>query len=106
MVVFPGWIETTVGLIYLKKGDREKAQRILEETIENREKTKNISATSIAFLAGELGKLDLAFEFLDKAYEERDSVMVYINTYAEMLSPTLAADPRFKALLARMKLEG
>ena len=105
LAVFPGWIETTLGLIYLKKGDREKAQRILEETIENREKIKNISATSIAFLAGELGKLDLAFEYLDKAYEERDSVMVYINTYAEMLSPAMAADPRFKAVLTRMKLD-
>jgi serine/threonine-protein kinase len=106
LVVFPGWIETTLGLIYLKKGDREKAEQILEETIENRIRIKNTSATCIAFLAGELGKLDLAFEFLDKAYEERDSVMVFINTYAEMLSPTLAADPRFKDFLAKMKLDG
>ncbi|OGD21103.1 MAG: hypothetical protein A2W03_00875, partial [Candidatus Aminicenantes bacterium RBG_16_63_16] len=106
LVVFPGWFECNLGLICLKKGDREKAERILGETIENRKKIKNISATSIAFLAGELGKLDLAFEYLDKAYEERDSVMVFINTYAEMLSPALAADPRFKALLAKMKLDG
>ena len=52
--------------------------------IENRNKIKNLSATGIAFLAGELGKLDLAFEFL---------------------SPSIWADPRFKDVLAKMKLD-
>jgi serine/threonine-protein kinase len=104
LVVFPGWIETTLGLTYLKKGNHEKAEQILEETIKKREKIKNTSAACIALLAGELGKLDLAFEFLDKAYEERDSVMVFINTYAEMLSPAISADPRFKTVLERMRL--
>jgi serine/threonine protein kinase/Tfp pilus assembly protein PilF len=106
LVVSPGWIESTLGLTYLKKGDREKAELILEGMIDSRKKIKNTSATCIAFLAGELGKLDLAFEFLDKAYEERDSVMVFIHIYTPMLSPALTADPRYKALLAKMKLEG
>ena len=43
-------------------------EKILERCLQ-----KNTSATAIALLAGELGKLDLAFEFLDKAYEDRDS---------------------------------
>ena len=38
LVVFPGWIESTLGLIYLRKGDREKAELILEEMIESRNK--------------------------------------------------------------------
>jgi len=105
MVVFPGWIESTLGLIYLGKGDREKAEVILEEMIENRIKIKNLSATGIAFLAGQLGKLDLAFEFLDKAYEERDSLMAYIHIYTEFLSPAIWADARFKDVLAKMKLD-
>jgi serine/threonine protein kinase/Tfp pilus assembly protein PilF len=103
LIVFPGWLETTIGLIYLRKGDRKKAELILEEMIESRNKV-NISATSIAFLAGELGKLDLAFEFLDKAYEERDSLMAYIHIYTGFLSPAISADPRFKDVLAKMKL--
>jgi serine/threonine-protein kinase len=105
LVVFPGWVETNIGLIYLRKGDREKAEQILEEMIENRKKIKNLSAAGIAWLAGELGKLDLAFEYLDKAYEERDSLMAYIHVYVELFSLKIAADPRFKDVLAKMKLD-
>ena len=101
----PGWIEAMLGLTYLKKGDRKKAERILEEIIENKKKVKNVSAPSIAWLAGELGKLDLAFEFLDKAYEERDVLMGFVHVYSDIFSPAIAADPRFKALLARMNLD-
>lgn len=105
LVVFPGWIEGNLGLIYLRKGDREKAELILEEMIENRKKIKNLSATCIAWLAGELGKLDLAFEFLDRAYEERDTLMIFIHIYTELFSPAISADPRFKDILAKMKLD-
>ncbi|OGD17850.1 MAG: hypothetical protein A2Y69_07445 [Candidatus Aminicenantes bacterium RBG_13_59_9] len=105
LVVFPGWVETNIGQIYLRKGEREKAELILEEMIENRKKIKNLSAAGIAWLAGELGKLDLAFEFLDKAYEERDSLMAYIHVYAELFSLKISADPRFKGILAKMKLD-
>jgi len=104
LVVFPGWIESNLGLISLRKGDRVKAELILAEMIESRNKT-NVSATSIAFLAGQLGKLDMAFEFVDKAYEERDSLMAYIHIYTEFLSPAIWADPRFKGVLAKMKLD-
>jgi serine/threonine-protein kinase len=104
LVVFPGWVESMLGLVHLRKGDRDKAMHILEEMIESRNKI-NVSAASIAFLAGQLGKLDLAFEFLDKAYEERDSLMAYIHIYTEFLSPAIWADPRFKDVLAKMKLD-
>ena len=100
----PGWIEGPLGLTYLKKGDREKAQVILEGMIESRKTIKNTSPAFIAFLAGELGKLDLAFEYLDKACEERDSAMVNIHIHGPMFSPAIAADPRYKSVLARMKL--
>jgi tetratricopeptide (TPR) repeat protein len=104
LVIFPGWAEINIGLIYLKKADRERAELILEEMIEERKKIKNLSATCIAFLAAELGKVDLALEFLNKAYEERDSVMVFINIYADIFSPVMSADPRFRAVLERMNL--
>jgi TolB-like protein/Flp pilus assembly protein TadD len=103
-LVAPGWIEGSLGLIYLKKGDREKAELILEGMIDSRKTIKNTSPVCIASLAGELGKLDLAFEYLDRAYAERDSLMVFIHIYAPMIYPAIAADPRFKSVLARMKL--
>jgi serine/threonine protein kinase/Tfp pilus assembly protein PilF len=101
----PGWIEAMLGLIWLRKGARGKAERLLEETIENKKTIKNVSAPSTAWLAGELGKLDLAFEFLDKAYEERDVLMDFVHVYTEIFSPAMAADPRFKDVLAKMKLD-
>jgi tetratricopeptide (TPR) repeat protein len=101
----PGWAETMLGLILLRKGERETAERVLEETIENKKTTKNVSATCVAWLAGSLGKFDVAFEFLDKAYEERDTLMPFIHVYTHVFSPALAADPRFKDLLTRMKLD-
>jgi TolB-like protein/tRNA A-37 threonylcarbamoyl transferase component Bud32/Flp pilus assembly protein TadD len=102
----PGWIEAIQGLALLRKGDRDKAARILEEMIESKKTVKNVSAAGIAWLAAELGKLDLAFEFLDKAYEERDILMAFIHVYTEVFSPALSADPRFKGVLARMNLSG
>ena len=105
LVVFPGWIEQNLGLIYLRKGDREKATQILEEMIESKKKIKNLSATCIAWLAGAMGKFDLAFEYLDKSYEERDTLMAFIHIYVEFLCPAIAADPRFKDILAKMKID-
>jgi TolB-like protein/Flp pilus assembly protein TadD len=101
----PGWGEAMLGLIHMKKGDREKGARILEEAIESKKTVKNVSAPCLAWLAGELGELDLAFEFLDKGYEERDTLMAFIHVYTGLYSPRLAADPRFKGVLARMKLD-
>ena len=101
----PGWTEGMHGLISIRRGDREKALRILEETIEIKITVKNASSVAIAWLAAELGKLDLAFELLEKGYEERDTLMAFIHLYAETFSPALAADPRFKGILARMKLD-
>jgi len=105
LVVFPGWIDGSLGLIYLKKGDREKAARILDEMIENKDKIKNLSATCMAWMAGLLGKLDLAFQFLDKAYEERDTLMAFVHIYTEWMCPPIFGDPRFKDILAKMKLD-
>ena len=101
----PGWMEAMQGLICVRKGEREKAAWLLEGAIEAKKTVKNVSSPSLAWLAGELGNLDLAFEFLDKAYEERDILLCFVHIYTKVLSPAMAADQRFKALLARMKLD-
>jgi serine/threonine protein kinase/Tfp pilus assembly protein PilF len=101
----PGWAEGMLGLICLRKNEREKAEQILEATIESKKAVKHTSSAAIAWLAGELGKLDLAFDLLDTAYKQRDVLMGFVHVYTEMFSPALAADPRFKDLLAKMKLE-
>jgi TolB-like protein/Tfp pilus assembly protein PilF/predicted Ser/Thr protein kinase len=99
-----GWAEGVLVFTCLKKGDREKAARILEEMIENKKVIKHTSSVCIAWSAGLLGKLDLAFEYLERAFAERDTLMIFLHVYTEWFSPELSADPRFKDFLARLKL--
>jgi len=47
--------------------------------------------------------MDQAFEWLERAYEERDGILVYLNA-APFFDP-LRDDPRFQDLLLRMNLE-
>ena len=101
----PGWANGMLGLIAVKKGDKGTARRILEKAIEHKKTVKHTSSTALAWLAAELGELDLAFELLDKGYEERDTLMGFVHVYSELFSPALASDPRFKTVLARMGLD-
>jgi serine/threonine protein kinase/Tfp pilus assembly protein PilF len=104
LMVFPGWIEGNLGRIYLRKGERDKAEHLLEEMIATKSRIKNLSSVCIAWLAGLLDKFDLAFDYLDKAYEERDTLMAFIHIYTEWICPQLFGHPRFKDVLAKMKL--
>ncbi len=105
LIVFPGWTEFGLVLISLQKGDRQKAEQIFKETVESKRKIKNVSATCIAWMAGNLDKFDLAFKFLDRAYEERDTLMPFVHVYSEYVCPAILADLRFKGVLAKMRLD-
>jgi adenylate cyclase len=104
-VVFPGYSEGSLAIAYMFKGDLQRSQRILGDMIEQKKTINQTSSVFIAWVAGNLGKLDLAFEFLDRGYEERDIMMTLVNVVTEFYCPPMLTDPRFKALLARMKLD-
>jgi hypothetical protein len=53
--------------------------------------------------AGCLVLLGVAFEWLDRAIDARDQLMMPIKTYA-FFDP-ICADPRFPALLRKMRLD-
>jgi TolB-like protein/Flp pilus assembly protein TadD len=101
LVVFPGWAEGLLGLVRLKQGDTARASGILQEMIEAR-RTTNVSATSIAWLAAALGRRDEAFAWFDQAYEDRDTLMPFLNVYTEVHCPELGSDPRYKAVLRKL----
>jgi serine/threonine-protein kinase len=103
LVVFPGWTESLLGLVRLRQGDTEGAFRILQEMIETR-KTTNVSATGIAWLAAALGEYDEAFAWFDKAYEDRDTLMAFLHVYTDIFSSQIATDPRYEAVLRRMRI--
>ena len=58
---------------------------------------------SLCKRAGRIGDNDRAFEWLDKAYDERSSWLIYMN--AGPAYDTVRADPRFAALLKRVGLD-
>ena len=84
---------------YALSGKRGEALKILKE-LKQRSKRKYISLGTLADLYGVLGGRDEAFALLDKAYEERDNMMVLLKV--EPLLDPLRSDPRFTDLLRRV----
>jgi TolB-like protein/tetratricopeptide (TPR) repeat protein len=59
-----------------------------------------IAPVVIASVHAFRGEKDLAFEWLDKAYQARDSYLIYLP--GDPLQKPIEADPRFKAFLRKM----
>jgi hypothetical protein len=59
----------------------------------------------MAAICAALDDFDRAFEFFDKAYEERDTLMPFTQLFIDMANPAIKSDPRYNELLTRMKLD-
>ncbi len=66
-------------------------------------KKRYVGSTTFASIYGALGEKDEAFVWLEKAYDERDSVLMLLKV--EPMFDDLRPDPRFNALLKRVGLE-
>ena len=84
---------------YALSGRRAEARKILEE-LKQQAKSKYISPGTIADVYGALGDKDQAFALLDKAYEERDNMVILLKV--EPIFDPLRSDPRFANLLRRV----
>jgi serine/threonine-protein kinase len=91
----------SLGYAYAMAGKVEEAKRVLGELREISKKAY-VSPVAVAVVYARLGENDRAFEFLEKAYEVRDHWMQYLKVL-RMFDP-LHEDPRYKALLAKLKL--
>lgn len=91
---------TGLAQAYAAKGDKIKANEMLKQILEIRKKSY-VSPMSIALIYSTLGDNDEAFKWLDRAYNERESVMAYLRTVPV---GSLRSDPRFNELLRRMNL--
>lgn len=87
---------------YAVGGKREEARRMLTK-LKQQNENGVVPSGSVAILYGALGELNEAFVWLEKAYEERDPELTYINVPGRRFEP-LRHDPRFKKLLVRMGL--
>jgi serine/threonine-protein kinase len=99
----PGWAESGLVICYLRKDDRKTAEKILAQLLEDRKRLP-VSAASLAVCFAALGDLTTAFEWLEKAIQERDTLAPVVPSYANDLLPELARDPRFAAYVDRLGL--
>ena len=96
----PGWL-ATLGHIYGLEGRKTEARKCLRE-LEEMMKRRYVPAYCLAFTCAGIGDKDAAFEWLEKAFEERSGWLVYLNVESAMNS--LRSDRRFKDLVHRVGL--
>jgi serine/threonine protein kinase/Tfp pilus assembly protein PilF len=90
-----------LGYVYAAAGKKVEAQKVLEE-LKGLLKQRYVSPYNIACVYAGLNDKDQAFEWLERAYQDRSYYMTLLKT--ETVLDNLRPDPRFKDLLRRMNL--
>jgi len=89
------------GYTYAISGEKEKAEKIFHE-MKQRKKDKYVKSWLIVLIAMGMDDVKTVFEWLDKAYEEHDSLLPRITYFPEF--DPIRSDPRYKTLLKKMGL--
>ena len=91
-----------IGHAYAKSGRVDEAHAVLER-LQELAKTRYVAPTEKAFVYAGLGDLDKSFEWLEKAYDERWSMLLFTRTF--LIGRDIAQDPRLADLMRRIGLE-
>ena len=91
------------GRVYAAAGRRPEALAVLEE-LKDRKAHAYVSPLSLAEIAAALGQTDEAFEWLERACQERTPFLVALGVAP--FYDVLRADPRFPVVLEKVGLEG
>ncbi len=94
-------LNDVVAYVYAMSGRREDAMKVVDELLE-RSRNEYISPLLIALAYIGLGDKDRAFEWLEKAYEDRSGRLVYLKVNPAY--DALRSDPRYVTLLRKMGL--
>lgn len=93
---------TQLGYIYAKTGRIEKANECLRKLLEREKREKDTSlSVDHAIIYSGLGEFDKAFEYLEKAFREKQGGLLFIRS---IHWKELNVDPRMTSLLKRMNL--
>lgn len=95
----PSWGRCGLAVAYHALGRKEEADAALVELVE---KDSVTAAFQVAEVYAFRGQADAAFEWLERAFAQRDPGLAELK--GDPLLRSLEADPRFRALLARMRL--
>jgi Tfp pilus assembly protein PilF len=87
---------------YVGNHQPAEANAILHDLLKQ-SKSTYVSKYMIAAIYASLDKKDEAFQYLDQAFQERSSDLIFF-IYSDLRIDSLRSDPRFANLLARMGL--
>ena len=88
------------GFTYGMAGMTREAQAVLQE-MEALSKQRFVTSYGVALVHAGLGQIDQAFRWLDRAFDERSHWLVWLRLDPRWKS--LHGDPRFAALVSRMR---
>ncbi|MBI3421386.1 MAG: tetratricopeptide repeat protein [Acidobacteria bacterium] len=94
---------SALGYAQARAGNVAAAQTVRTE-LKTRAEAEYIQPCYFAIIYAALGQAKQAVAWLEKAYEERHGFLVYLNV--EPAFDSLRSDPRFTALLKRVRLVG
>ena len=97
------WNDGYLAMAHGRAGDLERARREIE-LMEERARTGYVAPMGFARAYLGLGDMDRCFEWLERAYAERDSGTA--ETMVDPLFISLHDDPRWPAFLRKMRLAG
>jgi len=95
------WALYELGSFLAATGKTAEAEAIHEE-LKARARVFYVQPTTLAMLAAWRRRLDESFEYLNRAYDEHDSIIMALTTWP--LSKPLRADARYDALLTKLGL--
>ena len=97
----PRLVAAALGYTYAKTGRKDNALKVLAYMEEERNKN-GFPAQEFGIIHLGLGDKSNALAWLEKAYEDRFSTLIYLNV--EPVFEELHSEPRFMAILERMNL--
>ena len=96
----PGaWYQGYLGYAYAISGDRTKAEQALHE-LQEFAKEQYVSPTALATIHLGLGENEKCLDWLEEAYEQRDSACWYLAI--DQIYDSMRTEPRFQALVAKI----
>jgi tetratricopeptide (TPR) repeat protein len=90
-----------LGYVFAVSGKTSQAHEMLDE-LKKRSEHAFVSPYNVAKVYVGLGEIDLTFEWLDKAYEERSEWMIWLKVDPKL--DCIRSDARFRKLMQRIGL--